>query len=225
MASASSNTDDTFDVETFLRTEATKFHQDLEIDRILNCVKHNAVEVLELPPQVWISGIIDPKQVKLQYRKKSLLTHPDKSANPKASEAFEILKKSESTLTNDKEQTSGLLEMIKDARNSVFKQLKIASASEARATASETIVAIRMEVRRMIRDVESREIVKNRNEVERKKQEEDRLAETKKRKAELDKAWEETREDRVGSWRDFKKAGPKKKTKKEDDVVPKMFKK
>jgi len=47
--------------------------------------------------------------------------------------------------------------------------------------------------------------------LEAKKKEEEVLA--KKRKAEEDKLWEETREQRVGSWRSFQSGSKKKKTK------------
>ncbi|TPX40199.1 hypothetical protein SeLEV6574_g06738 [Synchytrium endobioticum] len=224
MASSAPGTctnDDTFDVDTFLRTQATAFHQDIEIERILGCVKHNPIEILELPPSVYLTGTLDPKHIKLQYRKKSLLTHPDKTTNPSAAAAFELLKHAEHTLTADPEQTAALLDMLREARTTVLRALKIGSA-DPKAGSAETIVAIRMELRRMIRDIENREVIKNRNEVEFKRREEDRLAEAKKRKADEDKAWEATRDERVQSWRSFVKGGPKKKAKKDDGVVPGM---
>jgi len=70
-----------------LEKEASEFTKDAEIDRIRKAFSLDAYAVLDLQPGVPESDI------KIQYRKKSLLIHPDKTKNPAAPDAFDRLKK------------------------------------------------------------------------------------------------------------------------------------
>src|SRR5438034_3560145 len=73
--------------------------------------------VLDLQP-----GVPDA-DIKIQYRKKSLLIHPDKTKNPSAPDAFDRLKKAQVTLL-DEAQRKHLDECIADARSLLIRKHK-----------------------------------------------------------------------------------------------------
>ncbi|KAJ3083761.1 hypothetical protein HK102_000917, partial [Quaeritorhiza haematococci] len=243
-------------IDTYLRTQSNTFNQDQEVDRILNlhAQTKNPLELLELSTPKTFSGDIDLKKVKITYRKKSLLLHPDKCRHPRAQEAFEILKQAELWLMDD-DQRAALVGMIREAREAVFRNRKISvrkkGSSEAGKEARESkeegkdgkevkevkqdsddpelvakalenpdvMIAVRMEVRKTLRELESREEIKMKNEVERRAKKAQEVDAERKRKAAHEKAWEETRDERVGNWRKFMKDGVKKKKRKKDDDV------
>ncbi|TXG73518.1 hypothetical protein EZV62_002097 [Acer yangbiense] len=62
--------------------EVSEVERDNEVARILSCFKLNPFEYLNLP----FDASLD--DVKKQYRKLSLMVHPDKCKNPLAKEAF-----------------------------------------------------------------------------------------------------------------------------------------
>ncbi|XP_012858795.1 PREDICTED: J domain-containing protein spf31-like [Erythranthe guttata] len=62
--------------------EVSEVERDNEVNRILSCFKLNAFEYLNLP----FDSSVD--EVKRQYRKLSLLVHPDKCKHPQSKEAF-----------------------------------------------------------------------------------------------------------------------------------------
>ncbi|KAJ3098166.1 hypothetical protein HDU97_004214 [Phlyctochytrium planicorne] len=220
------------DVDTFLRLESNTFNQDFEVDRILalKLKAANPIEVLDLPGKAWTECKIDPRDIKVAYRKKSLLLHPDKCKHPKATDAFEMLKKAESELMDEGKRT-WLLGLIGEARMIVLKKRGIAPKPGSSAApivpsfekdpvaAGELSAAIKLATRQLLVDQGSRDSLRIKNEVDRKNQEANAIAEERKRKAEYDKKWEETREVRVGSWRSFLKDGAKKKKRKTDDVL------
>ncbi|KAG2218705.1 hypothetical protein INT45_002413 [Circinella minor] len=82
----------------------------LEIERVLKCFKLDPFSILELP-----YGKPEPKQIKTQYRKKSLMIHPDKVKHDRAQEAFSMLKKAESELHDDT-RIKFLLSVIEEAK-------------------------------------------------------------------------------------------------------------
>ncbi|KAJ3217712.1 hypothetical protein HDU67_007408 [Dinochytrium kinnereticum] len=228
-----SSSKDDVDVDTFLRLESNVFNQDHEVDRILalKAKAANPIEVLDLPGKVWTEGKLDPREIKVSYRKKSLLLHPDKCKHPNAQDAFEMLKKAESELMDDGKR-AWLMALIGEARIIVLKKkgigvtgkpgaaAAIPSFEKEPAAAGELAAAIKVQTRQLLVDQGSRDSLRIKNEVERKQQEANAVAEDRKRKAEYDKAWEQTRETRVGSWRNFLKDGSKKKkAKKGDDVL------
>ena len=67
--------------------------------------------------------------IKIQYRKRSLLIHPDKTTNPAAPDAFDRLKKAQQTLTDEK-QRQHLDECIADARTLLIRKHKYTVDSE-----------------------------------------------------------------------------------------------
>ncbi|KAJ3190936.1 hypothetical protein HK101_008247 [Irineochytrium annulatum] len=217
-----------FDVDTYLRVEATTFNQDLEVDRILalGTKGANPIEILDLPGSTWTECKLDPKDVKMSYRKKSLLLHPDKCKHVKAPEAFELLKKAEQELM-DEGKKAWFMALINESRQIVFRKRGLISKpglpapvvptfERDPAAAAELAAAIKIQTRQLLSDQSGRESLRIKNEVERKAQEVTQAAEERRRMQEYNKAWEETRDGRVGSWRNFVKKDEKKKKRKKD---------
>ncbi|KAJ3327241.1 hypothetical protein HDU76_012158 [Blyttiomyces sp. JEL0837] len=227
--------EDDFDVDVFLRTQSNSFNQDNEVDRILALVGKgsNPIEVLDLDPKNWTASALDTREIKNTYRKKSLLLHPDKCKHPKGPDAFEMLKKAETELMDDGKR-AWLMALIGEARMIVYKRkgylkpgqapVALPSFEKDNKNAMELVGLIKLETRRLMMDQSNRDNIRLKNEVERKAAESTAMAEEKKRKQEHDKQWEETRDVRVGSWRNFLKAGDaKKRRKREAENNPKVL--
>ncbi|KAI8374985.1 hypothetical protein EDC96DRAFT_497513 [Choanephora cucurbitarum] len=88
----------------------------IEIDRVLSCFKLDPFAILELP-----YNKPDPKSIKMAYRKKSLMIHPDKVKHERAQDAFALLKKAESELT-DETRLAFLMTVIEEARVEVLRE-------------------------------------------------------------------------------------------------------
>ncbi|KAF2255681.1 DnaJ-domain-containing protein [Trematosphaeria pertusa] len=203
------------DVDAELLAAGREFDKDAEIDRILSVFKLNAYAVLDLTPGVPESDI------KKTYRNKSLLIHPDKTPNPKAPEAFDRLKKAQSTLMDEKARTE-LDEHIADARMLLMRERKLTADDEetrdeefAKAWREKTTWVIMDNEKRKKRQMEAQ----MREEGRQQRKEEEEIAE-RKRKRDHEDAWEKTRDVRINSWRDFQNGkkpdaeGGKKKKKK-----------
>ncbi|OCL07053.1 heat shock protein DNAj [Glonium stellatum] len=192
------------DVEALdaLEKESKEFDKDAEIDRILKAFKLDAYAVLDLQPGVPESDI------KACYRKKSLLIHPDKTSNPSAPEAFDRLKKAQTELMDEKARAR-LDEAIADARMLLIRERKWTVDSPELKTDSfakdwrekAKVVLIDNEMRRR------KQMKAQLQEEGRAQKKEDEEIEARKRKREHEAAWEQTREQRIGSWRDFQKGG------------------
>ncbi|KAL9613892.1 MAG: hypothetical protein Q9167_001570 [Letrouitia subvulpina] len=188
-----------------LEREASDFNKDAEIDRILKAFKLDAYAVLNLQP-----GIPD-SQIKIQYRKLSLLIHPDKTSNPQAPDAFDRLKKAQTQLLESSTR-SHLDECISDARMLLMRERKLnVDSPEVKEPDEEFKAAWRKKTVEVLVDAEAR----RRRQLKAKLQEEgreqrkmDEEAEARKRRREHEAAWEETREGRIGSWRDWKGGKP-----------------
>ncbi|XP_022872266.1 J domain-containing protein spf31-like [Olea europaea var. sylvestris] len=102
--------------------------------RILSCFKLNAFEYLNLP----FDSSID--EVKKQYRKLSLLVHPDKCKHPQAKEAFGALAKAQQIL-HDPSEREYLLNQVNAAKEELRakrkKQLKKDTASKLKSLVDE----------------------------------------------------------------------------------------
>ncbi|CCF53746.1 hypothetical protein NDA11_001249 [Ustilago hordei] len=199
--------------------ERTSLLQQLEIDRILSAFRLNPYDVLEVPLEA------DDKEINKIYRKKSLLIHPDKVKHERAVEAFDLLKKASSHLL-DEEKRKTLDETVMDARLMVLKELNLAFATayddprlanlspsweeRVRAATKELMVDDELRRRKAIRIQHQQE-----GEAHRKREQ---AVEERKRKAEQEAAWEQTRDHRVADWRAFQKGGKKKK-KKSDNIL------
>ncbi|KAJ3384864.1 hypothetical protein HDU84_002616 [Entophlyctis sp. JEL0112] len=216
-----------FNIDTYLRVESTSFLQDKEAERILGLAKKaaNPFEVLDLDHKTWLLGKVEEKDIKMSYRKKSLLLHPDKCKHPRAQEAFEMLKKAESELTEEGKR-AWLLGVIGEARMIVLKRRNLLKANGSVSALPDQqknpeefntlLAAVKVETRRILIDQGQRDSLRLKNEVERKNEEESRAAEEKKRKVEADKNWEKGRDQRVNDWRNFNKKAEARKKRKSD---------
>ena len=92
------------ELDRILSIEESAINRNKEIDRILQCSPYDYYSILEINPLLSTTTAQELlTTIKKLYRKKSLLIHPDKSDNPKAPEAFDLLKKSEHILTSTEE--------------------------------------------------------------------------------------------------------------------------
>ncbi|KAL8732523.1 MAG: hypothetical protein Q9166_002737 [cf. Caloplaca sp. 2 TL-2023] len=185
-----------------LEKEASEFNKDAEIDRILKAFRLDAYAVLNLQP-----GVPDT-QIKIQYRKLSLLIHPDKTSNPSAPTAFDRLKKAQTELMDTKHRTH-LDECISDARMLLIRERKLTVDSpEVKEPDKEFIDAWRKKTVEVLVDAEARrrkQLKAQLQEEGREQRKQDEEVAERKRRREHEVKWEESREDRIGSWRDFKK--------------------
>lgn len=146
--------------------------------------------------------------IKIFYRKKSLLIHPDKTKNPRAPDAFDRLKKAQTELMDEKHRAL-LDEAIADARMLVMRDLKLTVDSpeakepnadfEKKWAEKTTMVLIDNEQRRR------RQLKAQMQEEGREQRKEDEEIEQRKRKRQHEQDWEATRDERIGSWRAFQK--------------------
>lgn len=160
----------------------------------------DAYAVLDLQPGVPESDI------KMCYRKKSLLIHPDKTSNPRAPDAFDRLKKAQTELMDEKARAR-LDEAISDARHLLMRERKL-TADDEETRSADFLRDWRDKTREVLVDNELRRRrqlkVQMQEEGRQQQKEEEEVAE-RKRKREHDQKWEETRDARIGSWRDFQK--------------------
>jgi DnaJ family protein C protein 8 len=125
--------DDDAILKSFL-AEVGEVERDNEVGRILSCFKLNPFEHLNL------SFDSSTDDVKRQYRKISLMVHPDKCKHPQAQEAFGALAKAQQLLLNDQErdyiltQVHAAKEELKMKRK---KQLKKDTASKIKSLVDE----------------------------------------------------------------------------------------
>ena len=186
-----------------LERESKEFDKDAEIDRIMHAFKLNAYEVLDLLP-----GVPD-SDIRICYRKKSLLIHPDKTKNPQAPDAFDRLKKAEGDLMDEKRRAQ-LDEAISDARRLVIRDQKWTIDSEELKGEWFLKNLWPEKIRRVIVDEELRRQKQQRAQLReegRQQRKEDEEITERKRKREAEQKWEDTRDSRINSWRDFQKGG------------------
>ncbi|KAI2628369.1 DnaJ domain-containing protein [Xylaria nigripes] len=200
--------DDDKDALDLLEAESKEFDKasyhrrgaDAEIDRILKAFRLDAYAVLDLQPGVPESDI------KLTYRKKSLLIHPDKTKNPQAPDAFDRLKKAQTELMDEKHRER-LDEAIADARMLLIRENKwtvdnpeLKTDEFAKKWRDKTReVLIENEVRR------KRQLKAQMQEEGREQRKADDDLEARKRKRQHEQDWEATRDQRIDSWRQFQK--------------------
>ncbi|KAK7690907.1 hypothetical protein QCA50_006010 [Cerrena zonata] len=199
-------------IEKLLSREATAFQREVEVERILKAFKLNPYEILDL------TEAATAEDIKRKYRQLSLFIHPDKTSHARAPDAFDLLKKAESELSEPKKREE-LDAVIKQARIVILKDLNLPTTiadndERLREVAPPFKEQIRAKSKEMLIDeeVRRRKAIKMNlaNEgLEARKKEEEQQA--KKRKAEDDANWEANREHRVDSWRSFASGGKKKK--------------
>ena len=185
--------------------------QDTEIERIMSAFRANAYDVLDLQP-----GVPD-EDIKRTYRKKSLLIHPDKTKNPNATDAFDRLAAAHQLLLDEKRRNN-LDEAISDARMLLIRERKLTTDSEeVKDPDVDFMKAWREKTKWVLADNEDRRRrqmkAQMQEEGRQQRKEEEEIAE-RKRKREHEQDWEKTRDQRIGSWRDFQKKGVEPKGKK-----------
>ncbi|TCD69358.1 hypothetical protein EIP91_007914 [Steccherinum ochraceum] len=200
------------DIDRLLNREATAFQREIEVERILKAFKLNPYEILDLTESA------TPEDIKKKYRQLSLFIHPDKTSHVRAPDAFDLLKKAESELS-DKNKREELDAVIKQARVVLLKTMNLPTTledgdSQLRGLTPPWKDQIRAQTKEMLIDeeVRRRKAIKMNlaNEgLEAKKKEEEVAA--RKRKAEEDVNWEANREQRVDTWRSFANSSKKKK--------------
>ena len=158
--------------------------------------------------------------IKMCYRKKSLLIHPDKTKNPLAPDAFDRLKKAQTELMDEKHRER-LDEAIADARMLLIRENKWTVDSPELKTEE-----FKKKWREKAKDVLIDNEHRRRRQMKAQLQEEGREqrkqhdeGEERKRKRQHEQDWEATRDVRISSWRQFQKGGksggePEKKKKK-----------
>jgi len=159
---------------------------------------------------------ITSEGIKKRYKQLSLFIHPDKTSHPSAPEAFDLLKKAESELSNTSSREE-LDAVLVSARQQLLKTLSLPTSIS---DTDSRLSSLKPPFKEQLKDAQKKLLIDE--EVRRRKavklnhvnegyearKKEDEVNE-RKRKAEVDKDWEANREVRVGSWRDF--AGNKKK--------------
>lgn len=170
----------------------------------MKAFRANAYDVLDLSP-----GVPD-EDIKRTYRKKSLLIHPDKSTNPQATDAFDRLAIAHQTLLDEKKRAI-LDEAFADARMLLIRELKLTTDSEeVKDPDVKFVKAWKEKIKFVLADNEDRRRrqmkAQMQEEGRQQRKEEEEIAE-RKRKREHEQAWEKTRDERIDSWRDFKKKG------------------
>ncbi|XP_027344976.1 dnaJ homolog subfamily C member 8-like isoform X2 [Abrus precatorius] len=207
------NVDDNLLLKSFF-AEVSEVERDNEVIRILSCFKLNPFEYLNL------SFEASPDDVKRQYRKLSLLVHPDKCKHPQAKEAFAALAKAQQLLL-DQNERDYLLNQVNSAKEELRvkrkKQLKKDTASKIKSLVEEGKYDQQYE---QSEEFQQELKMKISEEEGRLKRDEEEQKEMWKRKREHEEEWEGTREQRVSSWRDFMKGG--KKNKKGEIRPPKL---
>ncbi|KAM7258840.1 hypothetical protein ACFE04_014581 [Oxalis oulophora] len=211
--------------------EVGEVERDNEVLRILSCFKLNPYDYLNLPFDA------TPVDIKKQYRKLSLMVHPDKCKHPQAKEAFGALAKAQQLLL-DQQERDYILSLVTTAKDELLskrkKQLKKDTASKMKSVIDENNdqqykqseefqQELKKKVREMLTDQEWRRrkmAMRISEEEGRLKKDEEEQKEMWKKKREHEEQWEGTREKRVSSWRDFMKSG--KKAKKGETRPPKL---
>ena len=171
---------------------------------IIQLIAPTRYAVLDLQPGV------PESEIKVCYRKKSLLIHPDKTDNPRAPDAFDRLKKAQTELMDEK-QRARLDESIADARMLLIRERKLTvDSEEVKNPDKEFKEAWRRKTVEVLVDNEHRrrkQLKAQMQEEGREQKKADEEIEVRKRKREHEVAWEQTREGRIGSWRDFQQKG------------------
>uniref|UniRef100_A0A0E0NSR8 J domain-containing protein n=1 Tax=Oryza rufipogon TaxID=4529 RepID=A0A0E0NSR8_ORYRU len=205
---ASTDADEDQLLKSFL-AEVSEAERDNEVLRILGCFKLNPFEHLKL------SFDSSADEVKKQYRKLSLLVHPDKCKHPKAQEAFAALAKAQQLLL-DPQERGYILDQVTAAKEELRakrkKELKKDSASKIKSQVDEGKYEEQYErseefqkqliikVREILTDKEWRRRkmqMRISEEEGRLKKDEEETKEMWKKKREHEEKWEETRDQRA----------------------------
>ncbi|CAN7983965.1 hypothetical protein HPB47_021276 [Ixodes persulcatus] len=185
-----------------------------QIDRLLRpgstYFNLNPFEVLQIDPEVPLEDI------KKQYRRLSILVHPDKNPDDRerAQKAFDVLNKANKSL-EDEEQRQRALDIIEEAKGRTDMMIEEKRRKQRKSGKGDTVEeddpakykhAVYVLTTKLFADMErKRRQQEDRDQEERKRKREQELAEEEqqKRDREWHKNFEESRENRVTSWKSF----------------------
>nr|XP_031859351.1 uncharacterized protein CI109_005192 [Kwoniella shandongensis]KAA5526423.1 hypothetical protein CI109_005192 [Kwoniella shandongensis] len=187
-------------LDAVIKKNAADLAKELEVERVLNAFKLNPYDILDLPITATESDI------KKQYRKKSLMIHPDKFKHEKGLEAEDQLSNRETRREIDMIMTHARTQVLKEILGSGYStnipdddprltNLRPPLEQQVRAKGREILVEDELARRRKTKLAYANEGA------EKAKAEADVAA--RKRKVEDQAKWEERREDRIKDWRDF----------------------
>eukprot|EP00128_Syssomonas_multiformis_P008943 Colp12_sorted_trinity150504_noHs@5675 len=174
----------------------------------------NPFDVLQLDP---FSSNFET-DLKKQYRKLSILVHPDKNRDKlELSEKAMAAVGKANTMLNDKDEREKAMRVARESKKRVEEEMekkrkagKVVEEDNPevyRKTLNTQMTKLFVEIHREIETAQKRDAEQQK----RKRDEEDKQAEKRRKDEEEKKKWEESRETRVNSWRDFAKGGTKKK--------------
>ncbi|ESO06354.1 hypothetical protein HELRODRAFT_160521 [Helobdella robusta] len=176
----------------------------------------NPFEVLQVDPETPLN------EIKQKYRRMSILVHPDKNLEDleRAQKSFEAVNKAYKTLENE-EGFKRCKEIVDEAKNRVDEEVKNRKKQLKKDGKPVDVPeddpekykhSVYVQTCKLFADLErlrqEREM-KDAHEKKRKAQEEHEEAEQKKLKAEWNKNYEESRTQRIDSWRGWKQSGKK----------------
>eukprot|EP00743_Colponemidia_sp_Colp-15_P002831 GILK01003063.1.p1 GENE.GILK01003063.1~~GILK01003063.1.p1 ORF type:complete len:263 (-),score=64.42 GILK01003063.1:48-797(-) len=148
--------------------------------------------------------------IKKQYRKLSILVHPDKCRDERAPDAFHVLEQAYKELTNpEKKQIHE--RVIREGRERADNDIKRENKKRAKEgqplySSREKEELTRQTVNDLYAEIETRKKNTEKREAEKTKRERAQEVSVKvqaRAKHEHEKAWEETRDNRMSSWRSF----------------------
>lgn len=199
------------DIENVLANAERASTKDTEIARILSCNNKDYFAILEIDPKSNANEM--ELRVKKAYRTKSLLIHPDKTDNPDAPRAFEVLNRAKKILgvateeaPEDSEERKSQIERqrLLDIYNHVF--------TESITTQDKIQQRVSTILNNEERDAEEADRAMKEKEAQQLQQFESRKQELQ-MKRQLESQWEDLRDTRVKNWRDFTGKIEKKKKK------------
>ncbi|KAI5967757.1 spf31 [Candida margitis] len=203
------------ELDRILSIEESALNRNNEIDRILECNEQDFFAITEINP---LTTPIDeiPTLITKIYRKKSLLIHPDKTDHPRASEAFDRLKKAQKILTSTDENESEFKEKQR--------LMSIYATFHSDGVPSSFDDPFHVRVRSKVDEIIENELAHSElerlakvSEETRKNEMQKQMREEKESQRKMESEWEETRDSRVQNWRNYsnkiEKKGKKKKSK------------
>ncbi|KAJ7158641.1 hypothetical protein C8R46DRAFT_1165008 [Mycena filopes] len=190
------------EIDKLLSREASALQREIEVERILKAFKLNPYDILD------IDESSTAEEIKKRYKQLSLTIHPDKTPHPRAPEAFDILKKAESELS-DEGKRENMDAIINQSRSLILKSLSLPLTTPSTDPALRRLdPSFRVRMRAQTKELLIEEELRRRKAVKMNLANE---VAGKKRKAEEDRVWEDNRDQRVDSWRTFAKDNKKKK--------------
>ncbi|RLV91874.1 J domain-containing protein spf31 [Spathaspora sp. JA1] len=195
------------DLERILSLEESALNRTTEIERVLKCNQFDYFDILQLNPlnhdDANFASII-----KRVYRKKSLLIHPDKTDHPRASDAFDRLKKAEKILSCNNDQE----EEFKEKKRLIAIYKSVISGNDINDVAKQVGEILQDEINQQELQVLYQQTAK-----QWKHEQEQKLKRERELKKQLENKWEDERDVRVKNWRDYSHKVDKKNKKKKSN--------